>query len=274
MRITSLIENTSSSSLPTEHGLSLHVRLDDGRCILFDMGQTSLLLDNAHTLGISLEQVDMAVLSHGHYDHGGGLKAFLEVNNHAQVYLHRKAFTPHFSLRADGMHYIGLDMSLQESSRLRFCSDGPEEIAPSLTLFGGVGGAHPLPPGNRMLFGPTKEERDIFPDEQNLIIREGRNIVLLAGCAHRGISNIMDRAKEICGQAPTHVLTGMHLVKSGLTPEGEQEYAEVLAHHLLSFPGTQYHTMHCTGLEQYDRLSRLMGPRISYMSCGESLQID
>lgn len=274
MRITSLIENTSSRSLPTEHGLSLHVSLDDGRSILFDMGQTSLLLDNAQALGISLEQVDMAVLSHGHYDHGGGMKPFLDVNSHARVYLHRKAFSPHFSRRADGMHYIGLDMSLHDSPRLQFSSDGPEEIAPSLTLFGGVAGAHPQPPGNRMLYGPTKEERDTFPDEQNLIIREGGNIVLLAGCAHCGISNIMDRATEICGQAPTHVLAGMHLAKSGMTSDREQEYAEALAHHLLSFPGTQYHTMHCTGVEQYGRLSLLMGSRISYMSCGESLQIE
>lgn len=273
MTITVLIENTSACAMPTEHGLSMHVALEDGRNVLFDMGQTDLLLKNAHALGIDLGRVDLAVLSHGHYDHGGGLGAFLGANVHAPVYVHDKAFRPHYSLRADGMRYIGMDTALHGSPRLVFCGDGPGEIVPSLTLFGGVCGSHPIPPGNMFLFGPSEAERDAFADEQNLIIREGKNIVLLAGCAHAGISNIMGRATEICGTPPTHVLAGMHLSKNGLAPEQEQEYIESLASHLLSFPGTQYYTMHCTGVEQYERLSQLMGRRICYLSCGESLHI-
>lgn len=273
MTITALVENTSACGLPVEHGLCLHLALEDGRRVLFDMGQTDLLLANAEALSIDLGQVDIVVLSHGHYDHGGGLKAFLGVNGHASVYVHDKAFRPHYSLRADGMRYIGMDTTLHASAHLVFRGDGPGEIAPSLTLFGGVRGLHSIPPGNKFLYGPSEGERDAFADEQNLIIREGKNIVLLAGCAHAGISNIMDRATEICGTPPTHVLAGMHLSKSGLAPEREQEYIERLASHLLSFPGTQYYTMHCTGVEQFGRLSQLMGTRICYLSCGESLQI-
>lgn len=273
MTITALIENTSHGGLPTEHGLSLHLRMEDGRNVLFDMGQSDLLLRNAEALGVGLDDVDMAVLSHGHYDHGGGLGAFLSVNPHAPVHMHRHAFQPHYSLRADGMHYIGLDAALQTSSRIVFQDDGPMEIAPGLLLFGGVKGTHTRPRGNRLLFGPEKDTQDAFADEQNLIVREAGNIVLLAGCAHCGIQNIVERATEICGTPPTHVLAGMHLAKSGFDAEDERQYIRSLAEHLLSFPHTQYHTMHCTGVEQFAMLSLIMGERITYLSCGERVEI-
>lgn len=78
MKITSLVDNTSHAGLPVEHGLSLHIALDNGQNILFDMGQGSLFASNAATLGIDIASVDAAIISHGHYDHGGGLKTFLE----------------------------------------------------------------------------------------------------------------------------------------------------------------------------------------------------
>ena len=109
MTITSLIENTSSVGLPVEHGLSLFIESDNGLKILFDMGQGGLFARNAAELGIELQKVDIAIISHGHYDHGGGLRTFLEVNEKAKVYIHGSAFEPHYSLRESGMKYKGLD---------------------------------------------------------------------------------------------------------------------------------------------------------------------
>ena len=96
MKITALIENTSARGLPTEHGLSLFVETAEHK-FLFDMGQTDLFARNAETLGIALSKVDFAVLSHGHYDHGGGLNTFLALNDHAPVYMSRYAFEPHYT---------------------------------------------------------------------------------------------------------------------------------------------------------------------------------
>ena len=109
MEITSLVENTSRMDFPVEHGLSLYISLDDGHKILFDMGQRRLFADNAERLGIDLADVDIAVVSHGHYDHGGGLRTFLELNKKAKVYISRHAFEPHYSLRENGLKYIGIN---------------------------------------------------------------------------------------------------------------------------------------------------------------------
>lgn len=272
MKITALVENTSTCGLPSEHGLSLHILLSDMRSILFDMGQGELFLDNALRLGIDLAKVDLAVLSHGHYDHGGGLSTFLRINNLAKIYIHRKAFEPHYSLRPSGLEYIGLKKSLEGSDRLVFC-DGTVTPSDALTIFGNVSGEAFKPYGNRLLFGPSESSNDGFEHEQNLLICENGTAVLIAGCAHSGIVNIINTASGLIGRVPDIVVGGMHLVKSGLSAEEEDRFISALAHQLLEFKGTRYLTMHCTGEEQYLRLKEIMRDRIEYLSCGESVEI-
>ena len=186
MKITALTENTSQCGLPVEHGLSLYIQTDT-HTILFDTGQTDLFARNARTLGLDLRAVDLAVLSHGHYDHGGGLQAFLSINQTAPVYLHRLAFEPHYN----GERYNGLDPALLQSDRLIF-TEGVTEIAPGLTLddcnrrekicdFGSFG-LDKLVNGRRL--------PDDFLHEQYLLIEEQGKRVLISGCSHKGIVNI------------------------------------------------------------------------------------
>ena len=96
MTITALVENTAKGDLKAVHGLSLYVETP-GHRLLFDLGPDGTLLKNAGRLGIDLGRVDTVVISHGHYDHGGALAAFLEVNHTARVYVQRRAFAPHYS---------------------------------------------------------------------------------------------------------------------------------------------------------------------------------
>ena len=272
MKITALVENTSTCGLPSEHGLSLHIQMQDGQSILFDMGQGEMFASNASILGIDLGKVGLTVLSHGHYDHGGGLSTFLRINDLAKIYVQRKAFEPHYSLRSSGLEYIGLDKSLEISNRLVFC-DGTVTPSDSLTIFGNVRGESFKPHGNRLLFGPSESSHDGFEHEQNLLISENGITVLIAGCAHSGIVNIINTASELLGRAPDVVTGGMHLVKSGLSAIEEEQFISSLAHKLLEFEGTRYVTMHCTGEEQYLRLKEIMKDRIEYLSCGESVEI-
>ena len=117
MKIITLLENTAcSAQLVCEHGLSLYIETGN-RKILFDAGQSDAFANNAERLGVYLKAVDLVILSHGHYDHGGGLGRCLEINDYAPVYLSKHAFEPHYNGREK---YIGLDPALQKNNRLIF----------------------------------------------------------------------------------------------------------------------------------------------------------
>lgn len=272
MKITSIIENISNKGLPVEHGLSLYIEKDEGQKVLFDMGQSGLFARNATALSLSIADIDVAVISHGHYDHGGGLSTFLAENQKAKVYIHKDAFLPHYSLRDTGLRNIGLDKSLQGNERLVLC-DEVTRIDNAMTLFANVQGTCCSPVGNRLLFGPTETDNDSFCHEQSLVVEEGGNVVLFAGCAHRGIVNILRKAEEVVGKAPTHVFAGMHLVKSGLDEASEDAFIAALAAELQKYKDTMFYTMHCTGEEQYQKLQSLMGRQIEYLACGDNVMI-
>lgn len=272
MKITSIIENTTNKGLHVEHGLSLYIEKCDGQKVLFDMGLSGMFLRNAESLGLSIADVDVAVISHGHYDHGGGLKTFFLENNKASVYIHKDAFQPHYSMRDIGIRFIGLDKDWKKYERLVFC-EKQTQIDSGMTLFADVKGDFCHPHGNRLLFGPSQTENDDFRHEQNLIMKEAGLVVLFAGCAHCGIVNILRKVEEVAGIAPTHVFAGMHLVKSGLKECEENEFIKSLASELVKYKDTMFYTMHCTGEQQYKKLKSLMGNQIQYLACGDSIII-
>ncbi len=257
MKITALTENTSKAGLPFEHGLSLYIRTDT-LDILFDSGQTELFAQNAEALGIDLGKIDIAVLSHGHYDHGGGLGRFLELNGAAPVYLSKYAFEPHY--RGEEK-YIGLDPDLKNSRRLIF-TDGVTEIAEGLTLYSCNDREKLLDLGS---FGlNTERDGALIPDdfrhEHYLMIEENGKRVLISGCSHKGIVNIVDWFR------PDVLVGGFHLSK--LEP-GEK--LRSVAEKLDSY-GTFYYTCHCTGERQYGFMKRYMS-RLEYISAGESITV-
>lgn len=258
MRITSLAENTSAvESIGYEHGLSLYIETDNHN-ILFDMGQTELFSENAEKLGIDLTKADIAVLSHGHYDHGGGLKKFLSINDKAPVYINRYAFEPHYN----GMEkYIGLDISLQDNERIIFTED-LYEIEPGLTLHSCSGRSKRIEFGsfglNMMING--KLIPDDFRHEQYLLIEETGRKILISGCSHKGILNISEWFR------PDVLVGGFHFSKLPLD-DTLKGYAEYLGSY-----DTDYYTCHCTGTEQYSFMKKYMR-RLNYLSAGESIII-
>lgn len=262
MIITSLLENTAAHpSVEAEHGLSLYIEAENHR-ILFDMGQTGLFARNAEALGVALTQVDLAILSHGHYDHGGGLAAFLEINQTAPVYLTEAAFLPHYN---GTKKYIGLDTSLRGHPRLRVVS-GDLSLGGGLTLLSPNGRERRHALG---AFGLTERVGDTFiPDdfrhEQYLLIdeplSEGGKRVLISGCSHAGILDIVEWF------SPDVLIGGFHVSKMAL---GEELSALGEA---LAARGTEYYTCHCTGEAQYAFLRERM-PRLRYLAGGETLRI-
>lgn len=258
MKITALVENTSAlPDIGCEHGLSLFIETENTK-ILLDMGQTELFVQNAVKLGIDLASVDLAVLSHGHYDHGGGLKKFLEINRTAPVYLHKHAFEPHYN---GTEKYIGLDVSLSNNDRLVFC-EGITQIGNGLTLSDCRTSEQTFNLGS---FGLNTKENGVFvPDdfrhEHYLLIEENKKHILISGCSHKGILNIADwfDADVIVG--------GFHFSKLALD-KTLADYADTLNGHK-----TAFYTCHCTGKEQFDFMKARMD-RLYYIAAGQTIEI-
>ena len=257
MKITALTENTSCDPrFGYEHGLSLYIETQK-HIILFDTGQSSLFAENAERLGIDLNRVDLCVLSHGHYDHGGGLRRFLELNDHAPVYLNRHAFEPHYN---GTEKYIGLDTSLMRSDRLIF-TDEEAVIGEGLTLYTCNECERKHPSSGAGLNAVIGGEMipDDFRHEQYLLIEEEGQRVLISGCSHKGILNI---AEWFC---PDVLIGGFHLSKI----TDENALAETAAR-LNAYPA-EYYTCHCTGTEQY-KIMRGHMDRLHYLSAGQTIE--
>lgn len=256
MKVTVLSENTSACGLPSEHGLSLYVETN-GRKLLFDTGQGDLFARNAEVLGVDLSAVGLAVISHGHYDHGGGLKTFLSLNDSAPVYLSRYAFEPHFNSE----RYNGLDVTLAHSDRL-ILTDGVTELGDGLTLYSCIKPKAITSNASTGLF--MEQNGELLPDdfrhEHYLMIEENGRRVLFSGCSHRGAINIVDRFM------PDVMIGGFHYFRLGL-----DDRLKGFAQRLDSYP-TQYYTCHCTGVEQYGFMKPFMR-RLSYISTGDSITI-
>lgn len=258
MKITALVENTVlNNCFEAEHGLSLYIETKNHK-ILFDMGQTNLFEKNAKRLGIDLGQVDIAILSHGHYDHGGGLKRFLHINQIAPVYISCFAFEPHYN---GSKKYIGLDTSLADNKRLIFSKD-ISVIDDGLTLYScnGKEKEHDLGSFGLNMIQDGILMPDDFRHEQYLVIEENRKKVLISGCSHKGIMDISKWFK------PDILVGGFHFSKLPLDKKLAQ-YADYL-----NSLDIDYYTCHCTGTEQYSFMKKHMN-RLFYISCGQSINI-
>jgi 7,8-dihydropterin-6-yl-methyl-4-(beta-D-ribofuranosyl)aminobenzene 5'-phosphate synthase len=270
-----LSENTTSSKkFGNEHGLSLYIETGTHK-ILFDTGASELFAKNAEKMGVDLTKVDLAVISHGHYDHGGGLKTFLSINNLANIYLHQKAFEPHFANRPGGIKaHIGLDASLLPNERFVFCKD-QLVIHEGIELFSNVNAKKLIPSGNRDLFikDGFSYIHDDFAHEQNLIVSENGKTLLIAGCAHTGIINIIDHFIAKRGCLPDYVIGGFHLYNHGTKENETPDVVDEIGKSLLE-THADYYTCHCTGIESYQRLKAVMGEKIDYVSTGDQLTIN
>lgn len=270
-----LSENTSASEkLDSEHGLCLYIEMETHR-LLFDTGASGLFAENAEKLGVDLTKVDLVVISHGHYDHGGGLKTFLSINSKAKVYLHQNAFEKHYANRPGGMKAdVGLDEALLPNERFVFCDDH-HDIDGDMKLFSGINGKRFIPSGNTDLFMKVGDAfvQDDFAHEQNLIISTSGKTLLIAGCAHNGIINIINQFKAEKGCLPDYVIGGFHLYNHGTKQNEAPDLVDEIGKFLLE-THAQYYTCHCTGIESYNRLKAVMGEDIDYISTGNQLTIN
>lgn len=269
------VENTTiAEGFQTEHGLSLYIETARHK-ILFDMGASGLFRENAQKLRVDLAGIDFAVISHGHHDHGGGLKVFLEHNTTAPVYLQQKAFEMHCVRRpADGsLVSVGLEEELKHNKRIILTGEH-QVIAEGIELFSNVRERELFSAANKTLLmekdGVVCE--DTFEHEQNLIIEEDGKIALFAGCAHNGIANIVRRCEIIKGRQPDYVFGGFHLYNPTLKKSESPEFITQLGE-FLKTTSSKYYTGHCTGQEAFHLLKNVLGEQLQYLATGSVIFI-
>jgi len=282
MKVTTLIENDrveGREDLTAEFGLSLHIRRGDLQ-ILFDTGASGAFADNAGRLGIDLKQVSVAVLSHHHFDHGGGLRRFLAVNERARVHLRASGWAPRF-FRALVVvkRPIGLDPSLFDRYAHRFeLVTESLEIAPDVFLLTDIGAQHPRPQGNRHLF--VERGGSLVPDpfehELVLVVREDDGLAVFTGCSHHGILNMIEAARSRFPDTPVKaVFGGFHLIGVPFfdTMAASREEVEAMGRKILELTAGTVYSGHCTGRKAFGVLRGVMGESLRPFHTGTSVEV-
>lgn len=225
---------------------------------MFDTGQSGVFADNAKALGVDLKNIDFAVISHGHYDHGGGIARFLKKNETAPVYINEHAFGEYYNAMEK---YIGLDPALQESGRLVLTGDA-WKITEGVALFtcNGRTSAHKVDSAGLLKRDGEQLVADDFAHEQYLLLTEEGRKVLISGCSHKGVLNVMDWVE------PDVLVGGFHFSK--IEPERLATAAEALQ----QYPCI-YYTCHCIGREQFQYLRGKMPGQIGYLATGDVVEV-
>jgi 7,8-dihydropterin-6-yl-methyl-4-(beta-D-ribofuranosyl)aminobenzene 5'-phosphate synthase len=247
-QITVLVENTAQDrGLLAEHGIAFWIQIGS-QCVLFDTGQGLVLMSNAFRLGIQLADVDAIVLSHGHYDHTGGLNDLLRGNRSADVYVHPDALKAKYARNEDGTcQEIGVPPNIDETLLRRrkqlVPTDKPTALPNGLMVTG------PIPrstdfedTGGPFFHDPEFQQPDLLWDDQSVFFDTAQGTVVLLGCAHAGVINTLRYVRQLTGQRALHaVLGGMHL--AGAPPERIRRTIEEFRELDIAYFGPA----HCTG---------------------------
>jgi 7,8-dihydropterin-6-yl-methyl-4-(beta-D-ribofuranosyl)aminobenzene 5'-phosphate synthase len=280
MRVTTLIENDAiggRDDLVPEHGMSLLIETGT-TTILFDTGATGVFADNAEALGVDLASVDLAVLSHHHFDHGGGLARFFELNPSTPVFLREAPLDPRwFKALAVVKRPIGIDPDIVEAERDRFRFVAEDtEVAPGVWLLTAIATTHPRPKGNRKLYVESdgRLEPDPFDHELVLVVHEDDGMAVVTGCSHSGILNMVETAAEKFPETPIGaVIGGFHLIGLPHTMAASATEVETIARTMLDRVAGPVYTGHCTGRKGYDALATVMGNRLRPIHTGDVIEL-
>lgn len=218
-RVTVLCENSVGALSGTlgEHGFAALIEPSEGEPILFDTGQGLTLLHNASRMNRDLSSVNRVVISHGHYDHGGGLLPLLRKHGPKQVYGHPGIFTPRYRVKDNGESLpIGMPHGQPELEKAGAGFDLSaqfREIAPGICLTGTVPRNTAFETGDGGLFLDNAGLRaDQTPDDQSLVLETSKGLAIVLGCCHAGLVNTLEHVASTTGRHDLHaVIGGTHL---------------------------------------------------------------
>ncbi len=262
MQLTVLIDNYSDKEqFEMEHGLSFYIDTSHSR-ILFDTGQSGAFIRNALKMGVDISDIEYLVLSHGHFDHTGGIEEFLYYNTHAKILLKPETLLPKYS----GNRYIGVPNNLNLPVKRMIQLGNNYKIDPLTEIFGSIPVYYPEDTHYDHFFIKDNEKMipDTFQDEIFISIKTGGSIAIITGCSHNGILNIIDAAQQHSKEPVKYLFGGFHLKDAD--PESIVRTAD-----FLNTTGIEkIVTGHCTGMENYLTLKSRCKAHVSYSFTGNS----
>ncbi len=273
MEITVLINNcVHRPDLKAEHGLSLWLDLGSDS-ILFDTGASDLVVNNAKTLGIHLEDTKGITLSHGHYDHTGGLLGVLkEINKPVSVWVHPAAFGEKGAVWGEGIRDIGLPFSLKtlEENGARFeLSKEPRQLFPGIWLTGEIPRKTTFEDVEAILLKKVNNNwgQDPILDDQALVIDNPKGAIIITGCAHAGIINTISYGLDLINAKRLYAaIGGFHLWHA--SPERLQKTTEALK----EYDPDLLVIGHCTGLDAGAKIKGIFGNKCIFLDVGLKLK--
>jgi len=279
VKIITLVDNrTQSTNLETEHGLSLYIETDDNQKILYDTGQSDLFMRNAQKLGVDLGEIDMVVISHGHYDHIGGLVTFLKINKTAKVYMNASIFDyEYFSLKKGVKKMNGFSPELMDY-RERFILLDKNTNSDNLWFITHIPHTYNTPKGNAILYRQKNgiEELDDFSHELILGVDTAQGLCIFTGCGHNGVLNIVTTVQSVIQRKQIHCLYGgFHLIdgKDYVKIETTDELTDIAHELTVLLPAAKFYTGHCTGEKAIDLLSQKMRGKLEVFYVGKEVII-
>ena len=221
IRITTLVENSPGEHLALhhEHGISFCIETEQGK-VLFDTGQSDAFLQNAKQLRIDLDNLNYVVLSHGHYDHSGGFRALSEVASDFELVVGKGFFTEKYAAINGGYEFLGnnftRDFLVERNIPYSEIDTAVRELMPGVSVLGQFPRNHRDEIINPRFKLKQGEEfvPDDFTDEVLVVVDTSRGLVVLLGCSHPGMRNLLDAAKERFQKPIYAVMGGTHLVEA------------------------------------------------------------
>ena len=271
MKIVTLIENiVYRKDLKAEHGLSFLIKTEN-RHILFDTGQSGEFIENASKMGEDLSLVDTVILSHGHYDHAGGLSAFLNMNQHAKLYMKRPALETKYSKSSGEIRSIGIPSDLTPFMHRICFVDEAVELDSSMVILGNIERTTSYETENSKLLIEQSGNYtpDPFNDELVLYIKQNNELTIVSGCSHRGMINTINSIMAHSG------LNSIRLFIGGTHLNGAPSHRlEATTQALAEMKIQQLMPNHCTGIQAYIHLEKNLTAMTLYASTGTIVTIN